>query len=432
MAKEDVELAKNRQLSNTLSSVLSGNMSPSAASAAGIPAEQASVIAQMPAEYRAMVLAQLQTGDVKGAISELNKFMLEASKKPEKVREFEYYVNQLRSPAARSAAQQLAANNYFLGNPADRSRAILDIRKAVDEGVIPANEGQLLIQGMTSIGGSAEAPAAAPAAPAAAPAAPVATPSSMRIPPEVQAERDRIAKEIRDREPTGAGIPTANVVSGSTAGLSPRQQREIAAEGAKVTATKTSESVAAKRESLSQRAENASRIVSDANSVFDLVSKNPAAFGILSKPGIANALLTLVENGIRVGNFSVGLNDVQSAVLRAGGTQQDIDAAAALMQLAVQTSLDLSAAVKGAVSNYEQGLFQQASFSKNDSPLVLKYKAELARARGEFDKFVWNKYLQFEKNQGGNIEQFKTTPEYSSYVKQYESALRGIRNTYFR
>jgi len=429
MQKENIELAKTQQLSSALTGLLSGRASPESTAAAGITREQASVVANMPAEYKAMIIAQLQTGDVKGAIQELQKYMLEQTKEPEKIKELRYYISQLQSPAAKSAAQQLAANNFFLGSPADRSKAILDIRKAIDEGIIPARDGNILIQGMTNLGGQPEA--AAPSAPAAAPAA-AATPAGFpRISTAEQAERDRVAAGIKAKEQTGEGIPTSTIV-GATPGISPRQQRDIAAKGAEVSATKRAEAAEVKRESLEQNAEKATRIITDANAVYDFATKQPAAFGIISKPGISNALLTLTQNGIRVGNFTVGLNDVQDAIRKAGGTQADIDAAAAVAQIAVQTSLDLAANVKGAVSNYEQGLFQQASFSPNDSPAVLKYKAELARAKGEFDKFIWNKYLQFEGAGGRNITDFKQTPEYKNYVKQYESALSKIRGTYFR
>lgn len=428
MQKENIELAKTQQLSSALTGLLSGRASPESAAAAGITKEQASLVANMPAEYKGMIIAQLQTGDVKGAIQELQKYMLEQTKEPEKIKELRYYVSQLQSPAARSAAQQLAANNFFLGSPADRNKAILDIRKAIDEGIIPARDGNILIQGMTNLGGQSEV--ATPPASAATPAA--AAPAGFpRISPEEQAERDRVSAGVRAREQTGEGIPTSTIV-GTTPGISPKQQRDIAAKVAEVSATKRAEAAEGRRESLEQRAENATRIITDANAVYDFATKQPAAFGIISKPGISNALLTLAQNGIRVGNFTVGLNDVQDAIRKAGGTQADIDAAAAVAQIAVQTSLDLAAGVKGAVSNYEQGLFQQASFSPNDSPAVLKYKAELARARGEFDKFIWNKYLQFEGAGGRNITDFKQTPEYKNYVNQYDSALRKIRGTYFR
>ena len=427
MQKENIELAKTQQLSNALTGLLSGRTSPESAAAAGITREQASLVASMPSEYKAMIVAQLQTGAVKGAIQELQKYMLEQTKEPDKIKEFKYYLSQVKSPAARAAAEQIASNNYFLGSPADRSRAILDIRKAVDEGSMPANEGNLLIQGLTGLGA---APQAAPVQqpPQAASSAPAGFPT---ISPEQQAERDAQAQKIKDRETTGAGIPTSTIV-GTESGISPKQQRDIAAKGAEVSATKRAEAAEARRESLEQKAENATRIITDANAVYDFATKQPAAFGIISKPGISNALLTLAQNGIRVGNFTVGLNDVQDAIRKAGGTQADIDAAAAVAQIAVQTSLDLAAGAKGSVSNYERDLFQQASFSPNDSPAVLKYKAELARARGEFDKFIWNKYLQFEGAGGRNITDFKQTPEYKNYINQYDSALRKIRGTYFR
>jgi hypothetical protein len=214
--------------------------------------------------------------------------------------------------------------------------------------------------------------------------------------------------------------------------MSPKASEEVAVAGEKTRVEGLEKDRLTRRAAFQDNAEKARRIVSDATAVFDLADKNPAAFGILSKPGISNALLTLVENGIRVGNFSVGLNDVQSAILRAGGTQSDIDAAAILAQIAVQTSLDLSAAVKGSVSNYEQTLFQQASFSKNDSPNVLKYKAELARARGEFDRFAWNKYKQFESEGGRDVEDFKNSKQYQGYLEQYEGTLKQIRSTYIR
>lgn len=407
MAKEDVELARANEVSRGLQQMIGGTATESGAASA------------IPSNIAAAIKNRLAVNDIKGAQDLYEKYIMESEKKPEKVKEFEYYLGQLQSPAAKTIAQQLAANNYFLGSPADRAKAILDIRKAIDEGTIPAKEGNILIQGMTMIGGATEQ--AAPQA-----VKPAATPSSFpRISPEEQAARDKAAQEIKAREQTGAGIPTSTIVS-------PKQEREIAAKGAEVTATKRAEAEEARRESLQQRSENATRIINDANAVFDFASKQPAAFGILSKPGISSALLTLVQNGIRVGNFSVGLNDVQDAIRKAGGTQADIDAAAAVAQIAVQTSLDLAAGVKGSVSNYEQGLFQQASFSANDSPAVLKYKAELARARGEFDKFVWNKYRQFEKSGGRGLEDFKDTPDYKNYVKQYESALSKIRGTYFR
>ena len=153
MRKDDVELAKTQQLSGALTNLLSGRSSPEASAASGFTREQASLIAGMPSEYKAIIIAQMQTGDVKGAIQELQKYMHEQTKEPEKIKELRYYMSQLQSPAAKSIAQQLAANNYFLGSPAERNKTILDIQKAMDQEIISRRDGNILIQGMTNIGG---------------------------------------------------------------------------------------------------------------------------------------------------------------------------------------------------------------------------------------------------------------------------------------
>ena len=223
MRKENVELAKTKQLSGALTNLLSGRASPEASAAFGFTREQASLVAGMPSEYKAIIIAQMETGDVKGAVQELQKYMFESTKEPEKIKELRYYMSQLQSPAARSAAQQLAANNYFLGNPADRAKAILDIRKAIDDNIIPASDGNILIQGMTSIGGGQPS---APAAPAVAPQASPAPAGFPVISPKAQAERDKFAEKIRAKEENGAGIPTSKIV-GTTSDISPRQAREL-------------------------------------------------------------------------------------------------------------------------------------------------------------------------------------------------------------
>jgi len=310
MAKEDIELARNRQLSTTLSNVLSGNATADAASAAGIPAAQASAIAQMPQEYRAMILAQLQTGDVKGAISELNKYLLESTKKPEKVKEFEYYMGQLKSPAARSIAQQMAANNYFLGSPADRSKAILDIRKSIDQGIIPANEGNILIQGLTSIGGDQAAPAATGADGV----------YRMTKPTEQEAlaaARNADAAGIPVSvgvQPGGSSVTATESIAGFTpeqlAGLSPEQIRNIKAKKleADIDVNKnirTQAGQAAEKRVVSSE-ESADSAFSKINSMNRILNLSPDA-----PQGALQPLITNVQN--LISSFGYEIKDLNNA-----------------------------------------------------------------------------------------------------------------------
>jgi len=423
-AKEDIELAKENEAIKGLKRIISGTADQTAGGGSS----------SIPADIANSINVRLAAGDRKGAQEVYDKYVLKAAEKPEKIKEFEYHLNQLESPAAKAFAQLLFRNNYFLGSPSERAKTILEIRTAVRDRNLPKYEADILINGLNGIGFQTP------------PQTAVSQPSAVVAPATIdKGEIEKPFTPPADYAPVGTPsprtsegdivrpAPPSQPVQFSGALLSERQQSEVATAGARVKEEEQSKLDVKRREALQVNSEKADRIINDANTVFELSDKNPNAFGILSQPGVSSGLITAIENGIRVGNFSVGLNDIQSAMLKAKGTQQDIDAAAALMQVAVQTSLDLSAAVKGSVSNYEQQLFQQASFSKNDSPSVLKYKAELARARGSFDKFVWSKFKEFEaKNPSIKVEDFKQTPQYKSYVKQYEDALKNIRSAYFR
>jgi hypothetical protein len=410
MRKEDVELAGNREAARRLQQIIGG--------ATG---------SAIPPNIAASVQLYLARGNVKAAQDIYDKYVLESNKEPEKIKELKYYLSQLQSPAARSVAQQLAANNYFLGNPVERTKVILDIQKQVDERIIPASDGNILIQRMTSIGGGIGGGQGAPTA--------TGSDGVYRTTRPTEQEALAVARGADAAGiPVSVGVQQGAVVApaSTTPGISPRQDRDIRAKIAETEGVDRAKSRTEDRLALKKGNDEARGLINDANAVFDLAEKNPAAMGVLSKPGIGNAVLLSIENAIRVGNFSIGMADLQTAIRNAGGTQQDIDAAAAVGQIAVRLSLALAEGVKGSVSNYEQGLFQQASFSKNDSPLLLKYKSELMRARGEIQKFLWNKYLEFEKTGKGNIEDFKSSREYQSYKDQYDASLTKIRNTYFK
>jgi hypothetical protein len=375
------------------------------------------------------MLGTLAALDPKSAIKTLIEFQRDEAKRPDAVKALDTYIASL-PPEQQEPARQFAARSNIYGKPGEVADARIKIAQAIREGVMTQEQGDAELARMSGGMQPSQAPAAQ------------SVPATTRLSSPNEAEALATAKTL-----DASNVPFSIDVAPGTSGaaqvrpeaptrpainISPKGSEEIEIARAKTRVEGEEKDRLARRAELQDNSEKARRIVNDATAVFDIVNKNPAAFGILAKPGISNALLTLVENGIRVGNFSVGFNDIQTAILRAGGTQSDIDAAAMLAQIAVQTSLDLSAAVKGSVSNYEQTLFQQASYSKNDSPNVLKYKAELARARGEFDRFAWNKYKQFEKQGGKNVEDFKDSEQYQGYVKQYEDTLKKIRSAYIR
>jgi hypothetical protein len=166
--------------------------------------------------------------------------------------------------------------------------------------------------------------------------------------------------------------------------------------------------------------------------VYEIVSNNPNAFGILSKPGFAPALGSLVQDAMRIGTYSIGIPGIQDAIRKIGGTQADIDAVSKFDQLAVNLALAIAATQKGlgSITNYEREMFAKAAFSSNDSANVLLYKSELLRARSTFDKVRWQQYYEFERSKSGSIEDYKMSPSYQALRNKYEATLKQIAKTY--
>ena len=172
--------------------------------------------------------------------------------------------------------------------------------------------------------------------------------------------------------------------------------------------------------------------LSISDQVYNIVSNNQNAFGILSKPGFASAIGGLVQEALRVGNYSIGIPGIQDAIRKLGGTQADIDAVSKFDQLAVNLALGIASSQKGqgTISNFEREMFAKAALSTNDSANVLMYKSELLRARATMDKIRWNNYYEYEKSKKGNIEDYKMSPQYQKLRDNYESTLRDIAKTY--
>lgn len=166
--------------------------------------------------------------------------------------------------------------------------------------------------------------------------------------------------------------------------------------------------------------------------VMALVKQSPNMFGVFEKPGYASAIGGLAENAVRVGNFSIGVPGIRKAVSTLGATQQDIDNLQKVAVIAVTSSLNLAAAAKGSVSNFERELFQQASLSTHDTPNVLLYKADLLRARAAFSSVLWDDFRKFEKaNPSANFTDYQDKVG-RQLIDRYENQLAKIRDNYIR
>ena len=170
--------------------------------------------------------------------------------------------------------------------------------------------------------------------------------------------------------------------------------------------------------------------IRDARTVHQTVNDNKDGFGLLSKPG--SALAYAAQAGFRIGDKSVGINELEQSLLRSGKyTQKEINAVSIVHQIALKWQLAVAAAQKGAASNYERTLFSQAGLNISDNPKIIQYKASLIEAQARNRQEVWNSYQQFkENNKRGNIDQFQTTPEFIKLQKSFDQKLDKIRSAY--
>ena len=187
------------------------------------------------------------------------------------------------------------------------------------------------------------------------------------------------------------------------------------------------------RIALRDQSDASSKAIQQANTVTTLAQKQPGAFGVLNKPGIMNALMTAAESNSRFGFFSINIPELRKMILQAGGTQDQLNAMSQLEFLAIQQQLQIAATQKGSISNFERQLFEKATFSPNDNPNVLIYKANVLRAKALFDRDIWKAYREFEKvNPRGTIEDFKETGQFKDLEKTYSNRVNQIDRVFIR
>jgi hypothetical protein len=268
------------------------------------------------------------------------------------------------------------------------------------------------------------------APPAAAPQRTSVTPTPAPVTPTPAAPSTAAGLAGGPQPPAAVATPTERRGAQLPSGLSQEQISEIDAERQKAIAKGEVEQQLDLRKNIMGAFNSASDRLSDANRGYDIVKGSPGAFGLFATPGISSAIGQLVQNGIQVGNFRVGMPDIQSAALSLGGTQQEINARSKFMQIAVNASLGLAANAKGSVSNFERDLFTQASLTPNDSPNAIMYKLELQRARAQFDRMIGSEYQKFEKTRMGSAEDFVQTDRYQALRNSYDNALKQIQSAY--
>jgi hypothetical protein len=213
-------------------------------------------------------------------------------------------------------------------------------------------------------------------------------------------------------------------------------QRETEAERSKTFAVKGAEETIKMDEQMANVANTAAETQRTANTIISLITdpKYSGAQGYFSQPGFKNALVTFLKEGVRVGDFNVGVPSFGEALKKIGMSPDEVNAEALLFQKYGNLQLMVSKLQQGqgSVSNYERSVFEKIGGSI-DSPLLAMQSAMNAlRARSIFDQRNAESYMKWrDRNPDKDGSRYLTSDEYKAEKRAYEQQLEKIEGRFF-
>lgn len=146
--------------------------------------------------------------------------------------------------------------------------------------------------------------------------------------------------------------------------------------------------------------------------------------GVLERGDVISALGSLVEEAVRVGNFSVGIPAVRKIVAQTGAPQDVIDRAAELGQLLAITQFEQRKGLGSgtSVSNFEQMMVNAMGPNMTDTLRSFGQKLNFLREKARFEESL-AAALRKSKMQ---YEDFEDTPEFKRLFGEYQRRVNGI------
>jgi hypothetical protein len=230
------------------------------------------------------------------------------------------------------------------------------------------------------------------------------------------------------------------------ANLPPEKPEEA---GRVSSAQKRAEGIEDIRRSFVNRGMNADELVVPANEILTLAN-NPVysqAMGIIDGPGLKNAVAKAISQGVRVGDWNVGFPAIRDTIMQLkngpdgkplstearkaiiDGSQKYLQNATTIELLFTQNFMSK----QGAITEGERALVRQTGFNKEDSPNVVKAKAKMLIAKGEYDRKAAEAFIEWEKkNPGGTVEEFELkSPERRALWEERDRAAKAAYAEHF-
>jgi len=188
-------------------------------------------------------------------------------------------------------------------------------------------------------------------------------------------------------------------------------------------------------ESLETRRDSSVDQINSAKAVYSIATdpKTKNAFGILARPGLAATVGEILREPLKFGDISLGVANIENIIRKAGGTQEEINAAAVVARSMAQLELGFSQIFKGQgqVSDNERLIVRNVGPQISDNPKVAALKAESIIARAEYDSALANKFAQWQEGHpNGSVRQFKGSTEYNAIKVGYDNKLGNILSKY--
>ena len=253
---------------------------------------------------------------------------------------------------------------------------------------------------------------------------------------------ERPAPKPATTEPTPANAtPTGAAPAGAPvqSGMLSKEQEETLAARKKELATGEAKSEVKRRETLPDDIKRYDSLARSADSLYEIVDKNPKGFGTFDKAGILPAIGVLVRDGIRANKVNVDMGGFEDAVRGANPRIKDSDINAVRLGASEQANIELNYAnmfLKGTgpITEGERAIVRRAGAGNvSMSPDVLKLRAQAVSKRASYERDDLNAYREFvTKNPDSTYLNYMDSPKFKSLYSNYDNDMRkmaGITST---
>jgi hypothetical protein len=158
---------------------------------------------------------------------------------------------------------------------------------------------------------------------------------------------------------------------------------------------------------------------------FRKFASDPAAekiMGVFSNNKVFSAIVNLVESGVGVSGFSIGIPEISNIVKNLNLDPTEMQKAQTLGMLIANMQLSKGKLLKGSTSNYETALMGRAGVTDKDIPLTVRAKADMLERKAQYHQDLDEAFDDFK----GSVSTFYRSKKYKDMFSKYLDDLTGM------